>query len=159
MDKEEFVKNMIRWHIASEKYLLSQHWSNTPGKTPFCPVTVPQTVDYCLTRSQQNEQEGYEGMFQDPDFILGKLRLDLILGYFSHKTQEPLIWMHGSRHHYESPEKTSRLEGELRRFGADIYEKNPSDVNLTTNLVGLYCHRNLITPLENKLKSELNLPF
>lgn len=148
MKKKDFIDMMVKYKISEIKYNLSGIMETPHGIILFCPVTVPHAVDHCLINAQQTQTEKYEGMLQDSDFISGKLRLDLIWGYFSYNAQEPVIYR---QHCYESPEKTSRLEGELKRFSADTQGKDPREIVVNPYLINRYCFRTITHPLEEKI--------
>jgi hypothetical protein len=159
LEKKVYMNLMTGSWIADKKYGLSGIWSpRIRGRVPFCPITVPETVDNMLMTACQNNMEEYTGMFKDLDFFKGNLRLDLIWGYLSKPTLEPLVWRHGlcpRELDYESPEKASRLEGELKRWAADLNESEPRKISLNPHTVNAYCTRYVIKPIEPKIMQAL----
>lgn len=53
----------------------------------------------------------------------------------------------------------SRLEGDLKRYGARLDESNPLDVEINFGLVHSYCESNKILPLENKIWEAIRPKF
>lgn len=151
-------------HLKKHKYFLSIEKNYS--------VTVPEAVDDFLKKCP------YDGMEQDEEFLSGKLRTSIVAGYLLTGGLEPLIfnvkqcgvlstarrvWQSESAWHeglaqdpssFISSERASRLEGELRRFGAQIYQKDPRDVTVTPELIQNYCQRCNILSLQDEMMKE-----
>lgn len=131
-------------------------------------VSVPEAVGDVLEKCL------YEGMNHDEEFLSGKLRIGMIAGYISRGEKEPLIFNVKQRggmtaqmlweseeawherlarnsHSFVSKERVSRLEGDLRRFGAQIYHKDPREVAVTPELIQTYCQWYNVLPLRDKM--------
>ena len=150
--KDDFIRRMLEREVADTKYIESQH-AYFEGDKRACPVTVSEAVDFCL------RHEIYPGIRQDEDFLSGNLRTQLVLGYFSAEDIEPLIWYNAGtiEPNFESEEKASRLEGELRRFGSDIFFGDPRGIRITHYLADKYCERSDMPVLRAMIKERLNV--
>lgn len=158
LTKEEYFGRMVSVDIAYEKYVLSRAALKPKGKILFCPVTVPEAVDYRLTVACLKKEECYQGMFRDPDLLFCQLRLELVWGYFSFDTVEPLVWMHGrwpAELDYESTVKTNRLEGELKRYCADLQCVDPHEAKVTPTFISDYCWKTRTMPIEKRILESL----
>ncbi|MBI2628716.1 hypothetical protein HYW74_01380 [Candidatus Pacearchaeota archaeon] len=155
--------NDVNQALAEHKYLLSI------GRS--CHVTTPEAFDDILTRDR--DYAVYQEFFSS----LKDFRSEVVEAYLFEDVEEPLIFnvkvrggMTAQRVYesdeawheklantfpsFVSKEKFSRLEGELRRFWAYFHQKDPREVDVTPEIIDLYCEKyNLISLKERMMKA------
>jgi len=118
------------------------------------PPTLPEVLD---GDSNADSYRGgvLEGMIGEPN--AQRLRLLVIAEYlFGEPDPRETHWLdvtapRGKR------EKVTRLEGELRRYGARVSETTPQDMTLSPALINKYCTQYNLQPLEPLMKEALHM--
>lgn len=136
LDLETFTLEMVKEDgcLSFSKYKLSKE-ANGKGDNRLCPVTVSETVDSYLTQELTDQK-----LEPDDHKKIELFRTKLILSYLLFPVREPIIWYDGDNP-FASEQCGSRLEGELRRFGADLHLTDPRRIIIDKGLVDRYCQR------------------
>ncbi len=147
--------------IAKTKYLKSNDAYRKTRAAKFCPVSTPEAVDIFLNDivtpfpnhpSFKMPVDYLECLAED--LKNGSLRKELIIGYLTLDTKEPLIYRNnGHNPVFESKERTSRIKGELQRWGADRRGIDPRLVTVTAPLADAYCEMFRIPELREYLQA------